>query len=224
MLRTLTERSRFAETQASLDEAKAAILAFAAANGRLPCPADVAQLGVDDNQNFGVEHRAKYPSGDPSCSGADRRGLVPWKTLGIQGADAWGQYLNYETTTNMSQMRPSSALELGTVEVFASRTEANPSVAADAVAFAIWSSGENGHEAFNTQNGLQSPSADSDERSNAASNPPLPLRVIVRAHSDTFDDQGLWVSRFVVFKQMLDAGWPVIPSTTSSSPSSSGGG
>ncbi|MEG3638113.1 type II secretion system protein [Magnetococcus sp. PR-3] len=70
------------ETKSILREMKAAIIGFAAANGRLPCPDTDA---VPD----GAENRA-----DPNCT--SDVGVFPYRTLGLgTGVDAWGGHVVY---------------------------------------------------------------------------------------------------------------------------------
>jgi len=202
-LRIQTERSRFADARTALEESKAALLAFSSANRRLPCPADPEASAAD----FGKE----------SCSPAKERGLIPWKTLGIQGTDPWGQYLSYQVvqTFTTSGWTKSSSTSLSILDTTSAGTTA---VDEGAVAFAVWSHGPNGHEAINAQGVQQAAATDDDERSNAPNATPAPkYKVIIRAHSDNFDDQGIWVSKYVFFKQALDSGWDISGSSSSSS-------
>lgn len=207
-LRVQTERSRFAETEADLSEAKAAILAFAAVNGRLPCPAAPDKSGTAD---FGKE----------SCSPARERGLVPWSTLGIQGLDAWGLYFSYQVPQafTASGWTKSTATALG---IYESASATEPTVDAKAVGFAVWSHGPNGHTAINSAGIQQGAAGTADEDSNTPT-APAPLKLVLRAHSDDFDDQGVWVSKFVIFKQLLDTGFDINAGSSSSSSSSGGG-
>ena len=77
------------DTQKTLDAARDALLGFAAANGRLPCPAAPAATGVE------------APPGGGACSNA-YDGYLPAITLGVsptdaQGyaVDAWGHRIRY---------------------------------------------------------------------------------------------------------------------------------
>lgn len=80
-------------TQKQLSEIREALLGFAAANGRLPCPASPATSGIEN------------PAGGGACASANN-GFVPGATLGIgptdsQGyvLDAWGNRIRYAITT-----------------------------------------------------------------------------------------------------------------------------
>ena len=78
------------DTQRRLDQAQEALLGFAAANGRLPCPAAPPAAGG-----------AESPIGTGACTNA-LNGFVPATTLGLsptdaQGylVDAWGNPIRY---------------------------------------------------------------------------------------------------------------------------------
>lgn len=80
------------ETQRLIDEAREALLGYAAANGRLPCPATAASAGVE------------APPGGGACTNAD--GFLPHVTLNMPGGqnnglllDAWASPIRYAVTT-----------------------------------------------------------------------------------------------------------------------------
>lgn len=195
-LRVQAQRSAFSDTQAALLEARDALLGYAINHGRLPCPATDAT---------GTSHA--------TCPGNARRGLVPWSTLGIRAEDAWNQRLSYEVSTTLTTAPLSDPSPGNSVSLREAR--GGSSVADDgSLAFAIWSHGTNGHEALNAQGVWQDASPDNDEHSNAPRTPPTPLQVIVRPHSDTYDDQVSWVSKYILYRHLLDAGLP-LPSASS---------
>lgn len=99
MLMPLTaqmEQRRISETQKALDEINQALLGFAIANDRLPCPASPTSNGVES------------PSGGGTCTNP-HDGFIPAVTLGLQQTDsqgymvdAWGMPQNrirYAVTT-----------------------------------------------------------------------------------------------------------------------------
>ena len=82
-----------AETQRRLTEARDALLGFAAANGRLPCPASPASTGTEN------------PVGGGACANA-WDGFLPAITLGLTPSnengyaiDGWGNPIRYAVTT-----------------------------------------------------------------------------------------------------------------------------
>ena len=50
------EQQKYKDTQRILDDAREALLGFAAANGRLPCPATAASNGIEAPAGGGVAH------------------------------------------------------------------------------------------------------------------------------------------------------------------------
>ncbi len=78
------EQRRILATQKQLEEIKAALMGFAAANGRLPCPATNASNGAE---------RFLNPPGDSPANGVCAtfaNGLLPATTLGLAPVDAQG--------------------------------------------------------------------------------------------------------------------------------------
>lgn len=78
-----------ADTERRLNDARDALLGFAAANGRLPCPASAVSNGIES------------PAGGGACSNP-LDGFLPAATLGLAPADAqgyavdaWGNPLRY---------------------------------------------------------------------------------------------------------------------------------
>ena len=68
------------ETQRALDDARDALMGYAAANGYLPCPADAASNGLEAK---GTDHNTG------ACPGG-WYGFLPAATLGLTSADASG--------------------------------------------------------------------------------------------------------------------------------------
>ncbi len=86
------ENSAIAETQRRLTEARDALLGFAAANGRLPCPAAPSTSGTE------------APVGGGACTN-NWDGFLPAITLGVTptnengyAIDAWGNPIRYAIT------------------------------------------------------------------------------------------------------------------------------
>jgi prepilin-type N-terminal cleavage/methylation domain-containing protein len=105
---SIVESSRLRLTRTNMDTARSALQAFIARNGRLPCPAieDRAPAAND----YGLE--AATPG---TCTGtvnlpgqagppvidAAKRGVLPWKSLGMtleNATDGWGNQLTYMVT------------------------------------------------------------------------------------------------------------------------------
>jgi type II secretory pathway pseudopilin PulG len=97
---TQVELRNIGETQRTMDTIKEAILGFAQANGRLPCPANgTTQSGTVDSSTWPTPVAAGAEQWDPvntRCYIAI--GVVPWTTLGISETDAWGRRLTYRVS------------------------------------------------------------------------------------------------------------------------------
>lgn len=164
VLRAQTEATRRNETRAALLEAREALALYAAVQGALPCP------DLDDN-------------GEPDACPASgvAQGTLPWARLGVPGADAWGQPLQYAVPVAFT-----AALRLdtaGQLEIVGAES-GSPALANPAsVALALWSRGPDGAE------GTRSAS---------------PTRLIGR--SPERDDELLWLSRFVLLGRLIEAG------------------
>ena len=86
-----------ADTQRGLESVRDAIIGFAQANGRLPCPANGATpAGTVDSTTWATPVSAGAEQWDPNnnrCYIAF--GVVPWTTVGVAETDAWGRRLSY---------------------------------------------------------------------------------------------------------------------------------
>lgn len=92
-LSSQVDTRNIAETQRAMDAIKEAIIGFAQANGRLPCPADgTIKTGV---ANAGVE---ALSGAVPNTTCTHVFGVVPWSTLGVPETDGWGRRLSYQVT------------------------------------------------------------------------------------------------------------------------------
>lgn len=84
------------QTQRTLEQAREALIGFAIANGRLPCPASSASNGVE------------APNGGGDCTNYND-GFLPAVTLGFQptdaagyAVDAWNNRIRYSLARNLS--------------------------------------------------------------------------------------------------------------------------
>jgi prepilin-type N-terminal cleavage/methylation domain-containing protein len=91
-----------ADTRRTMDTIKDAIVGFAQANGRLPCPAagSVPAGGVDAaGRPAGTEQLTPVTLPPPTtavCSSSV--GVVPWTTLGTPETDSWGRRFTYRVS------------------------------------------------------------------------------------------------------------------------------
>ncbi|HEY9191415.1 MAG TPA: type II secretion system protein [Methyloversatilis sp.] len=197
-------RARIAETRDAVREAREAVVAFTVVNRSLPCPAVSATDGTEQSRAGG------------SC--ANRRGLLPWQTLGVRGIDGWGNRLGYavsqplvKNTGNRIQLT-----DVGDLKIMGRAADGSSVqvVTSAAVAFALWSHGENGRGAT-TLLGSQiadDSTTNADEKVNT-SQPDSSVEIYARegsvstgADGGEFDDLVEWESRYVLFGRMMSAG------------------
>ena len=92
-LSTQIEVRNAAETQRSLDSIREAIIGFAQANGRLPCPADGTKPAGAAGAGTEVLGGAS-----PNTTCPNLFGVVPWTTLGVPETDRWGRRFSYQVS------------------------------------------------------------------------------------------------------------------------------
>lgn len=81
------------DTQRAMESIREAIVGFAQANGRLPCPATGSI--ASGTAGAGTEVPS-VPTAGNSCTNAV--GVVPWATLGVPETDAWGRRFTYRVS------------------------------------------------------------------------------------------------------------------------------
>lgn len=199
----------YGDTQKIVAEARDALLGYAMANDRLPCPASSTSNGVED------------PVGGGTCN-HPYDGFFPAATLGLspvdtQGflVDSWGSEspnrVRYAVSTantsafttasgmkntGMTALTPDlqicttgTGISIPTVDTAVCDT--NKSLATDAVAV-IYSLGKNAGTGGTTADELANVSAD---------------RAFVSApQGSSFDDQVVWLSKSTLFNRMVAAG------------------
>ena len=203
---------RLNETRRQMVDIREALLGFAAAHGRLPCPALSGARGVED-----VDHATGQ------CGNA--RAFLPAVTLGIAPVDAqgyaldgWGNRIRYAVTqyersservfTHAGGIKrvwqdgsvPQPDLRICSTSAGIGDTDcaAGAELASAAVAV-VWSTGGN------------DVSSGADEQANATSRPNV--RTFV-SHAPTpadapqgeFDDILIWLSPHVLYNRMITAG------------------
>jgi prepilin-type N-terminal cleavage/methylation domain-containing protein len=91
-----------ADTQRSMESIRDAIIGFAQANGRLPCPADgslpAGAAGAGTEQVTGNSCTSVNSASCTAANGALPCSVVPWATLGVPETDAWGRRLTYRVS------------------------------------------------------------------------------------------------------------------------------
>lgn len=207
------EAQRISETRKQLEEIQQALVGFATANGRLPCPASTSSNGEES------------PLGGGNCTNF-YDGFVPAATLGITSvngqslvADGWGNAIRYAVAGNtvnsvaypftsnngMQSATMDKIAEANLLDICASATGIGSSDCGtpankltDKVPALVYSTGKNGGYGGT---GL-------DETANLNGN-----RVFV-SHTPTpstatngeFDDLMIWLSPNILFNRMVAAG------------------
>src|SRR5438552_8161033 len=98
-LSTQMDVRNVADTRRSMESMREAIIGFAQANGRLPCPADgtVAAGGTDASGRPAGAEQLTPPTLPPPSTAActNSFGVIPWTTLGVPETDGWGRRFSY---------------------------------------------------------------------------------------------------------------------------------
>jgi prepilin-type N-terminal cleavage/methylation domain-containing protein len=217
MMAVGTQRENIAnsETQRRLNEARDALLGFAAANGRLPCPALGNTTGVES------------PPGGGTCND-NWDGYLPAITLGLTptndsgyALDGWNNPIRYATTKAMSsQVTVANQIKAAWN---AGGTLANGQLAADLrvcnTASGIAGSGGSAICASGTeltanavaviysrgQNGALTPSS-ADEIANGNTDRAFVSHTPTPPGPNEFDDLVTWISPNILFSRLIAAG------------------
>lgn len=190
-LSTQFDQQKIAETQKQLEYVREAVLGFAIANGRLPCPA--TPTTPTGTAGAGTENK-------PGASCGIVEGALPWADLGVPETDAWGRRFTYRVTAAFAD-DPSgmqaSFLVTDTGNITVTDGSANIATTIPAV---IVSHGKNGLGGFQS-NGTQLAGAAGNELENANNNGTF----ISRTHAPDFDDLLVWVSANTLKSRMVAA-------------------
>jgi prepilin-type N-terminal cleavage/methylation domain-containing protein len=192
MLGISAQRNATENTDArrQLETIREALLGYAMANGRLPCPAP-----VDSTTGDAI---------NPPCDNAGQHGVLPWKTLGLPETDPWGNHFTYTASSTFTKLKLPEALasftlaDIGNANV--KESTGGSTIASDLPAVVV-SHGNRSAGAYQTS-GAQLPGATGDEAENADAD----LTFISRTPSDSFDDLVIWISPSVLKSKMVAAG------------------
>jgi prepilin-type N-terminal cleavage/methylation domain-containing protein len=193
-LSTQVDQQRIGETQRKLDLIREAVLGFAVANGRLPCPATPATPNT--TAGAGTENK-------PAASCGIVEGVVPWATLGVPETDAWNNRFTYRVTDIFADdatggMLASFALtDSGNITVNNGVVNGSIVVASSIPAIFV-SHGKNGFGAYRTD-GTQVAGAAGDELQNANGT----VVFVSRIPSPDYDDLVSWVPASVLKSRMV---------------------
>lgn len=201
------------EAQQQLDVIRDALLGFAMANGRLPCPADPtleANGGGEVLQQCNVarDHVAPYAciATDQQC--AREYGTLPWRLLGIQESDVWGNRFTYFVGYEFSDPLIKGEIDAGRRTRFTLDTNGRADIQdgtgtniASAIPAVIVSHGNRGAGAYQTT-GNQLPGAAGNEAENANAT----LTFIAHTPTDNFDDLVTWIIPTVLKSRLVAVG------------------
>lgn len=205
-LATRVEQRQIGEARRILEDAHEALLGFAIANGRLPCPASSASSGLES------------PIGGGDCSN-DHDGFLPAATLGLAptdqdgfAIDPWGNRIRYAVTnangsaftkakgisTQFLTAPPSPDLQVcSTGAGITGGSCASGAATTTMAAAVVFSTGPNGATA--------SPSPDEAANQNgdrAFVNRPAGTHVT----GGKFDDMLTWISPHILYNRLVAAG------------------
>jgi type II secretory pathway pseudopilin PulG len=207
-LGTQVDQSNISATQKSLDDVKEALIGFALANGRLPCPADPT---ISTGQlNAGVERA--------TCTGANVNGVLPWTTLGVNETDAWGRRYTYRVTaifadaisTTFGASCPAGTTAMQSSFALCSQGDITVTNGATQIPAVVVSHGKDGYGAYTTS-GTQMPTtgAGPDELENTNANTTFVSRPYTdnpAATGGAFDDIVVWITPNILLNRMVAAG------------------
>lgn len=191
-LATQVEQRKISDTRKVLEEIREALIGFAIINGRLPCPdtdSDPAAAG------YGLE--------EASCAAAPvAEGYLPWKTLGVAEADAWGIRRTSAASPRIGDWRYRVDRNFAVAFSLTTGSSADALTVRDSAGNALTSTTERPvaivfsagpNTTADGQNAVTS-----FEASNGIYQADVP--------SPTFDDILIWMSRLILFNRMVAAG------------------
>ncbi|MBY0575864.1 MAG: type II secretion system GspH family protein [Gallionellaceae bacterium] len=171
------EQQRRNETRKYLNEVRDALLGYAIANKRLPCP---------DSNGDGMAEAA-------CTTAASQVGTLPYKDLGVTDKDAYGAVLVYAVTKEFADSAtPFTLSSVGTLAVCPSAATCPATYLANNAAAVIVSRGANWATASST-----------DETENTNGDTRFVSRDLVQ---NGFDDLVVWLSPNILFNRMVTAG------------------
>ena len=184
------------DAQRQLENIREALLGFAMANGRLPCPADPALAG-------GIEDR---PNSSSPCNRTF--GVIPWATLSLPETDPWGRRFTYFANASFTAPLPPGALASFTLSTIGNadiKNTVTPPPASVTIASnlpaVVVTHGSNGLGAWQI-NGTQLGGAAGDELENANST----LTFVSRTPGNNFDDLVVWIVPSILNARMVATG------------------
>lgn len=220
LLSAQQDQQRIEETRIRLDDAREALIGFAIAHGRLPCPASSSSNGIE---SFAVGGNAA----NGNCSNFND-GFLPAASLGLtrvdnQGyaLDAWSNRIRYAVTaSNSNAFTKTDGIKMSVISSLAPDLLVCVSAAAPGfsgtscganngltstpgVPAVIHSTGANGNSGGTSTDEAKNPNPNSSDNDHTfVSHSPAPAE----ARDGYFDDQVSWLSTYILFNRMVQAG------------------
>ena len=200
-LTTQVEQRKINDTQTALAQIADALTGYALSHGYLPCPDRSTGAGAND----GLED---LNGGATNCAVAE--GNLPWATLGIAGADAWGNFFRYRAAATFTdRANPFKLNSTGNITVQCPATACGSAITyANSAPAIVLSHGRNGYGAINSAlRTANAAPAGIDELANSDGNAVFVSRpyAVAGAAGGEFDDLMSWLSTAVLLNKMITA-------------------
>jgi len=194
------EAAALQDARRQLDTVREALLGFAMANGRLPCPAPANLPNTDANAG-------RAPA--PPCDNALQHGVLPWVTLGLPETDPWGNRLTYFGSNRFTGALTSSAQASFTMSTGVPPDNAGladiHNLAGSTVAIetgaVVVSHGPNGAGAYRTDGSKIADGANSELENSDADQ-----IFVADTPTPSFDDQLIWISPHLLKSRLVAVG------------------
>ncbi len=204
-LATRVESQERQKTQEQLEDIKEALIGFAIANGRLPCPDSAGDDGMEDRTGT-----------TPNRVCAAASGNLPWVTLNVPQRDQWGSpggysgYFRYRIAASFAAETNAAPCGTATATVVFELCSIGDIIVVDAagatvvaqVPALVFSRGSNHNEAALAIGGTLS----SHEQENEDPDATFVFKSFSRDDTEEFDDLVVWTSPHVLKSRMVAAG------------------
>lgn len=190
------EQKARSDTQQQLQEARDALLGFAASHNAgdgkpyLPCP---------DTDGDGVEDRTGN-----NCTNTN--GNLPWSTLAVAPLDGWGNRFRYQVQQSFASNANGLTLTTPAPSLRVCEQATCTSTIATALPAVILSHGKNGLGAVNAGNVANPAPASADETENTDGDADFVSHTPSPAGANEFDDMLIWLSPNTLFNRLIAAG------------------
>ena len=205
LIGTQLEQQKFKETQRTLEEIKEALLGYAVSQTppHLPCP-DKTAAGGAGTANDGQED---FNAATGVC--VIQEGNIPWASLGVAQADAWGRRIHYRVSNNFSNRTPAASMTLASAaNLRVCQAAGCAVVTSNGVPAVVLSFGKNGFGAITAAGAALPAPVGVDEIENSNLNGDFVSRnpTSADAAAGEFDDVVSWLPSAILFNRLVAAG------------------